>query len=570
MDAQLLADGRAQQLGIAYRRQVDEARGQLRGQLIGDGEGEPRLAGPARPREGDQPRLLAEHGGHGRDLQLPADERCRRPGQARLQLVGALRGGQHGVLAENGAFELAQLRRRLDPELVERRPRRLVGVQRLFLATGAVEREHLLPPKGLAERMLGDQSLQPAQQGVVTTERELGVAEQLDGVQPPLLQPFPPALRQRLGGEIRERRPLPERERLAQATRGSVGPAGTQLSLGLRDQRLEPLEVELAGLEHDPVAGAAGLDPLRPEGLPQAVDVDLERLDGRGRRRLAPERVDEGVARHRLACPEQQRRQQRALLRPPEVERLAFRAGLDRSQDPEFHGFLSPRTTRQANAKRMLSAPVDGALQQGRRPAAATRKGDANMIRTGTVIENPVTGERIVFRKTSRDTGGEAVVIETFVQPHGFVAAAHVHPGQEERFEVLKGSIGFKIGREQIVAGPGQRLTVPAGTPHRFWNAGDTEAHFVCEVRPALQFESLLETMFALAADGKTNRKGMPNPLRLAVIANAHFDTVRLPFPPAILQRIGLALGSPAGRLLGYTPTYEPGAGVPVALGVQP
>ncbi len=74
--------------------------------------------------------------------------------------------------------------------------------------------------------------------------------------------------------------------------------------------------------------------------------------------------------------------------------------------------------------------------------------------------------------------------------------------------------------------------------------------------------------MFALAADGKTNEKGMPNPLRLAVIAAAHFDTVRLPFPPAILQRIGLALGSPAGRLLGYTPTYQPGAGVPAALGV--
>ena len=183
------------------------------------------------------------------------------------------------------------------------------------------------------------------------------------------------------------------------------------------------------------------------------------------------------------------------------------------------------------------------------------------MIRTGTVIENPVTGERIIFRKTSRDTGGQAVVIETFVQPDGFVAAAHVHPSQEERFEVLKGSVGFKIGRDRLVAGPGQRVTVPAGTPHKFWNAGDSEAHFVCEVRPALQFESLLETMFALAADGKTNRKGMPNLLRLAVIAHAHFDTVRLPFPPAIVQRIGLALGSPAGRLLGYEPTYVPGTG---------
>jgi hypothetical protein len=125
---------------------------------------------------------------------------------------------------------------------------------------------------------------------------------------------------------------------------------------------------------------------------------------------------------------------------------------------------------------------------------------------------------------------------------------------------VLRGSVGFRIGRKKLLAGPGQRVTVPAGTPHRFWNAGEDVAHFVCEVRPALQFESLLETMFALAADGKTNRKGMPNPLRLAVIANAHFDTVRLPFPPALIQRIGLALGAPLGRLAGYSPVYVPEA----------
>jgi quercetin dioxygenase-like cupin family protein len=188
------------------------------------------------------------------------------------------------------------------------------------------------------------------------------------------------------------------------------------------------------------------------------------------------------------------------------------------------------------------------------------------MIHAGDTIHNPVTGERIVFRQTSQETNGEAVVIETFVQPNGFVAAAHVHPGQEERFEILRGSVGFKVGGKKLVAGPGQRLTVPAGTPHKFWNAGDDEAHFVCEVRPALQFEALLETMFALAADGKTNRKGMPNPLRLAVIANAHFDTVRLPFPPALVQRIGLALGAPVGRVLGYEATYVPAAPAPAAV----
>jgi mannose-6-phosphate isomerase-like protein (cupin superfamily) len=178
------------------------------------------------------------------------------------------------------------------------------------------------------------------------------------------------------------------------------------------------------------------------------------------------------------------------------------------------------------------------------------------MIHAGATIENPVTGERIVFRQTSRETGGEAVVIETYVQPNGFVAAAHVHPHQEERFEVLRGSVGFRVGREKLVAGPGKRLTVPAGTPHKFWNAGDEVAHFVCEVRPALQFEALIETMFSLAAAGKTNRKGMPNPLRLAVIANEYFDTVRLPFPPALLQRIALAMGAPVGRAFGYRPAY--------------
>jgi len=61
--------------------------------------------------------------------------------------------------------------------------------------------------------------------------------------------------------------------------------------------------------------------------------------------------------------------------------------------------------------------------------------------------------------------------------------------------------------------------------------------------------------MFTLAAEGKTNRRGMPSPLRLAVIAKAHFDTVRLPFPPAALQRAVLALAAPLGQALGYRAT---------------
>ena len=74
--------------------------------------------------------------------------------------------------------------------------------------------------------------------------------------------------------------------------------------------------------------------------------------------------------------------------------------------------------------------------------------------------------------------------------------------------------------------------------------------------------------MFALAADGKTTRKGMPNPLRLAVIAKAHFDTVRLPFPPAWAKKAGLLVGAPLGRLLGYGPTYVSAAWIPFSAAV--
>lgn len=180
------------------------------------------------------------------------------------------------------------------------------------------------------------------------------------------------------------------------------------------------------------------------------------------------------------------------------------------------------------------------------------------MIRTGQTIENPVTGERLVFMKTSADTNGEYVLFECFVKPNGSVAAAHVHPHQQERFQIMEGSVTFKLRGQELPTAPGDRILVPPGMKHQFRNSGETEARFACEVRPALGFESLIETMFCLAQDGKTNRKGMPNPLRLAVIARAHFDTVRLPFPPAWMQRIGLALGAPLGRLLGYRSTYEP------------
>jgi hypothetical protein len=55
----------------------------------------------------------------------------------------------------------------------------------------------------------------------------------------------------------------------------------------------------------------------------------------------------------------------------------------------------------------------------------------------------------------------------------------------------------------------------------------------------------------------------LPNPLRLAVIANASFDDSRAPYVPAWMQKAGLAAGAALGRMIGYEPTYAPSGAAP-------
>jgi quercetin dioxygenase-like cupin family protein len=77
------------------------------------------------------------------------------------------------------------------------------------------------------------------------------------------------------------------------------------------------------------------------------------------------------------------------------------------------------------------------------------------MIRSGQTIENPVTGEVLVFHKTSRDTDGEYVLVETILRPGATVAAAHSHPYQSETFHVLEAASASRSAARRSSFGPG-------------------------------------------------------------------------------------------------------------------
>ena len=178
------------------------------------------------------------------------------------------------------------------------------------------------------------------------------------------------------------------------------------------------------------------------------------------------------------------------------------------------------------------------------------------MARAGETIDNAVTGERMTWRRVAADTDGRLVVGEMVLPPGGFVTAEHVHPNQEERYQVLAGSLTVRIDGLERVAHAGDRVVVPAGRPHVWWNAGAEDVRFVCEVEPALRFEAFLETLFGLASDGKTDRKGMPNPLQVAVMLQGYRDELRLARPSPAIQRLLFGPLAIVGRLGGYRPSY--------------
>jgi quercetin dioxygenase-like cupin family protein len=191
-------------------------------------------------------------------------------------------------------------------------------------------------------------------------------------------------------------------------------------------------------------------------------------------------------------------------------------------------------------------------------PAATSTEKEPIVINPGDTLVNSVTGEELTFLQTAASTNGEYVEIVAVVQPGGFVAAAHVHPQQTETFTAIEGTLDLRVGRKRTRLERGESAVVEPGTPHKFWNAGDEPVMFHCVVSPALQFESLIESMFALARDGKTNRKGMPNPVRMAAIARAHRDVIRLPGIPAWLQDVATLSAMPLARLAGYGAGYQP------------
>jgi hypothetical protein len=210
-------------------------------------------------------------------------------------------------VVENAPLEQSQLRAGVEPELVsEHLLTGPVGRERIGRPVAAVEREHQLCEQPFAVRVLAHERLELADERAVAAEGEVGLDPVLERRQAGVGDAGDLRPGERLVGEVGERVAAPQSqcraEELARARRVAICKPLSRFF----DQRLEPLAVDLSGRRQEHVAAAARLQHIAAERLAQVRDVDLDRLRRRRRWPLAPELVDQAIARDDFAAMQQQ------------------------------------------------------------------------------------------------------------------------------------------------------------------------------------------------------------------------------------------------------------------------
>jgi len=151
-----------------------------------------------------------------------------------------------------------------------------------------------------------------------------------------------------------------------------------------------------------------------------------------------------------------------------------------------------------------------------------------------------------VVLQVGDDSRGEPCRLELTAAAHAKGPPVHIHPRIEETFEVVSGRLSVRAGGEVRVLGPGEKLVVSPGTPHKFWNEPDREARITGSARPALRLLAFFEALNTVLGHGR------PNPLGMAVIMREYRSETYPARPPLLVQKAILGIVAPIGRLLGY------------------
>ena len=128
---------------------------------------------------------------------------------------------------------------------------------------------------------------------------------------------------------------------------------------------------------------------------------------------------------------------------------------------------------------------------------------------------------RVWYLRTGAETGGAVHEQRVEYLPGSPFPPNHLHPAQDEHFEIESGRMLFVIDGTEHLLGPGEVIDIPRGTPHRARNASRSDSAVVrWETRPALRTGEF----FSMAARLGPERSALDG----ALLAYEYRDVFRL------------------------------------------
>ncbi|MBL7826618.1 MAG: cupin domain-containing protein [Saprospiraceae bacterium] len=171
---------------------------------------------------------------------------------------------------------------------------------------------------------------------------------------------------------------------------------------------------------------------------------------------------------------------------------------------------------------------------------------------SGQTFSNPATGEIVEFLETSNESAGQRVRFKTTIpQGKGF-EVEHFHEIADESFEVLSGTLSWKLNGKAGKTPAGASITLPRHQPHAHWNADEEPLVMIQTISPCYDTDLFLEKLFQLAMDGKLDSKGQPPFLQVMVWLRDLKSRTYLAAIPKPVQNFLAFLLTPMAKLIGY------------------
>lgn len=176
------------------------------------------------------------------------------------------------------------------------------------------------------------------------------------------------------------------------------------------------------------------------------------------------------------------------------------------------------------------------------------------------IINRPfvlASGDSMELLESSAMTGGERVRARiVFKGGTGLRVVPHIHPLQDETYEVISGNLTYLLDGAKHVAPAGTTVCLPRGVSHQHYSEGPEDAVTIQTMTPGLDFDYLLEGIFGLGSEGR-GLSGIGNALNALVwLARLKSGFVRSDFPSWFQKGIARIV-APILELLGYRAVYK-------------